>query len=142
MLYILLDALGGCILAFTLILLQRVLISRKYKYKFRGVVSQSNILNGMMNASIVYKVGDEERTFNYSLKLSDSEKKKMSQVENFSRGFKKGNKFILMADTEDASESILPNDSPVKLFIFMVILLVIFHVSAFLSVGSLIFSMA
>lgn len=139
--YLLLDAIGGVIAAFSVLLFLRVLKSRKFKYKFRGVISSSQILNGQMNYTVNFTVNGKEQSHAYSIRMPESANKQLAHAEHFSRGFKKGNKFVVMSKTADASTEVIPNDNPMKSLIVFLFLLIAFHVSAFLSVGSLFFSL-
>lgn len=141
MFLLLLDAVGGILMAFVLFILLRLLKSKKYKYKFDGVIADSQIKDGKMTYAVNFSVDGKEQTRSYSLNLSNSTKQQISQIENFTYGFRKGTKFKLMCESEDASTEVLPNDTPVKSFVFFLVLLLIFHTTALLTKGSLFFAL-
>ncbi len=141
MFFLLLDAVGGILMAFVLFLLFRLLKSKKFKYKFNGVISDSHIKDGKMNYTVNFSVDGKEQTRSYFLNLSNSTKQQISQIENFTYSFRKGIKFKLMCQSVDASTEVIPDDTPIKAFIFFLVLLLVFHTTALLTKGSLFFSL-
>lgn len=141
MFLLLLDAVGGMLMAFVLFILLRLLKSKKYKYKFDGVITESHIKDGKMIYTVKFSVDEKEQTRSYSLNLSNSTKQQISQIENFTYGFRKGSKFNLMCESKDASTEVIPNDTPIKSFVFFLVLLLIFHTIALLTKGSLFFAL-
>lgn len=141
MFLLLLDAVGGMLMAFVLFILLRLLKSKKYKYKFDGVITESHIKDGKMIYTVKFSVDEKEQTRSYSLNLSNSTKQQISQIENFTYGFRKGSKFKLMCESKDASTEVIPNDEPIKSFVFFLVLLLIFHTIALLTKGSLFFAL-
>lgn len=141
--YLLLDAVGGLLMAFAVLYFLSWRKAKKFKYRIPGTIKQLNVGVDSVKFLVEFEFGGKKLSREFTKPVpGKNELQKATHMENFEKYYRVGSKYLLMCETPDASTDVIPYNNPKFQMVLCLILVILFHASAFLFMGSPFYSVS